>query len=76
MITSQDESTLSSNSILCTSSDIGNNRIDHGRIGTPIVNKNIWSKDDKFNVLIDVGEADKLDTIVHRSPTNERKTAS
>ena len=57
-------------------SDIRNSRIDHGRIGTPIVNKNIWSVDDNFNVRSDVGEVDKLDTIVQRSPTNERNTAS
>ena len=41
VIASQDESTLSSNRIVCTSSDIGNSRIDHGMIGTPIVNKKI-----------------------------------
>ena len=41
VIALQDESTLSSNRIIHTSSDIGNSRIDHGSIGTPIVNKNI-----------------------------------
>ena len=56
-------------------SDIGNSRIDHGRIGTPIVNKKIWSEDDNFRVKIDVDEAEKLDTIVQRYPTNERNTA-
>ena len=35
VIASQDESTLSSNRIVRTSSDIGSSRIDHGRIGTP-----------------------------------------
>ena len=64
VIASQDESTLSSNRIVSTSSDIGNSRIDHGRIGTTIVNKKIWSLDDNFNVRSDMGEADKLDTIV------------
>ena len=59
VIASQDESTLSSNRIVRTSSDIGNSRIDHGSIGTPIVNKNIWSVNDNFNVRSDVGEADK-----------------
>ena len=57
------------------SSQIGNSRIDHGRIGTPIVKENIWSVNDNFNVRSDVGEADKLDTIVQRSPTNEGNTA-
>ena len=40
------------------------------------MNKDIWSVNDNFNVLIDVGEADKLDTIVNRSPTNEINTIS
>ena len=58
------------------SSDIGNSRIYHGRIGTPIVNKKNWSEDDNFRVKIDVDEADKLDTIVQRSLTNKGNTAS
>ena len=45
-------------------SDFVKSRIYHGRIGTPIVNKKIWSEDDNFRVKIDVDEADKLDTIV------------
>ena len=67
---------LTCNRIVRVLSDIGNSRIDHGRIGTPIVNKNIWSEDDNFRVKIDVYEADKLDTIVQRSPTNEGNTVS
>ena len=67
---------MSSNRIVCTSSDIGNSRIDHGRIGTPIVNKNIWSEDDNFRVKIDVDEAEKPDTIIQQSPTNKWNTAS
>ena len=58
------------------SSNVGNGRIDHGRIGTPIVNKKIWSEDDNFRVKIDVDEADKLDTIFQRSLTNNRNMAS
>ena len=58
------------------SSDIGNSRIDHGRIGTPIVNKQIWSVDDNLSVQIDVDEADKLDTIFQQYPTNERNKSS
>ena len=76
VIASQNEPTLSCNRIVCASSDIGNTRIYHGSIGTPIVNKNIWSEDDNFRVKIDVDEGDKLNTIVQRYPTNERSTAS
>ena len=76
VIALQDESTLISNMIVRMSSDIGNSRIDHGRIGTPIVNKKIWSENDNFNVQSDVGKVDKLNTIVQKSPTNERNTAS
>ena len=76
MIASQNEPTLSCNRIVRVSSEIGNSRIDHGRIGTPIVNKKIWSVDDNFSVRSDVGEADKLNTSVHQYPTNDRNTAS
>ena len=76
VIALQNKPTLSCNRIVCASSDIGNSRIDHGRIGTPIVNKNIWSEDDDIRVKIDVDEADKLDTIVQQSQTNKRNTAS
>ena len=71
VIASQNEPTLSCNRIVRASSDIVNSRIDHGRIVTPIVNKSIWSEDDNFKVKIDLDEADKLDTIVQQSPTNE-----
>ena len=64
VIALQDEFMLSSNRIVRTSSDIRNSGIDHDRIGTPIVNKNIWSVNDNFNVRSDVGEADKVNTIV------------
>ena len=40
------------------------------------MNKKIWSVDDNFSVRTDVGEANKLDTSVRRSSTNERNTAS
>ena len=62
--------------IIRTLSDVGNSRIDHGMIGTPIVNKHILSEDDNFRVKIDVEEAEKLVTIVQRSPANEGNTAS
>ena len=76
MIVSKNEPMLSCNRILCASSEIGNSRIDHGRIGTPIVNKNICSVNDNLDVRSDVGEADKTDTVFQRSPTNERNTES
>ena len=57
-------------------SEIGDSRPDHGRIGTPFVNKEIWNRDDNFSVRSDVGEAVKLDTAVQRSLTNERNTSS
>ena len=40
------------------------------------MNQNIWSGDDNFSIRSDVGEADKLDTAVQRSLTNERNTES
>ena len=57
-------------------SEIGDSRPDHGRIGTPFVNKKIWSVDENFSVQSDVGEADKLDTSVRRSSTNKINTES
>ena len=76
MVASKNEPTLSCNRIVRAASEIGDIRIDHGRIGTPIRNKNIWSVDDNFSVRSDVGEANKLDTSVQKSPTNERNKAS
>ena len=76
VIASQDESTLGSNRIVRTSSDIGNSRIYHGRIGTPIVSKQSWSVDDNLNVRSDLYKVDKLDTIVQRYPTNEKNSES
>ena len=64
VIASKNEPTLRCNRILRASIDVGNSSIDHGRIGTPIVNKKIWSVDENFIVKIDVDEEEKLDTIV------------
>ena len=58
------------------SSEIGDSRPESGRIGTPFVNKEIWSRDDNFSVRSDAGAADKLDTAVQRSSTDKRNTAS
>ena len=55
---------------------IGDSRPEHGRIGTPFVNKNIWSGDDNFSVRSDISEADKFDTAVQKSSTDERNTES
>ena len=57
------------------SSKIGDSRPDHGKIGTPFVNKYIWSRDDALSFRSDVVELDKLDTTVQRSSTDERNTA-
>ena len=75
VIASQNKPTVSCNRIVRAPSDIRNSRIDHGMIGTTIVNKNIWSEDDNFRVKIDVNKAEKLNTIVQQSPTNEGNTA-
>ena len=58
------------------SSEIGDSSPERGRIGTPFVNKKIWSGNDAFSVRSDVGELDKLDTYVQQSSTDERNTAS
>ena len=76
VIASRNEPTLSCNRIVRASSEIGNSRMNHGRIGTPIANKKIWSVDDNFSVRSDVDKSDKLDTSVQLSPTNEGNTAS
>ena len=76
MIASPTEPFLSCDRDVRASSEIGDSRPDHGRIGTPFVNKHIWSGDDNFSVRSDVGEADKLDTAVQQSSTNERNTES
>ena len=39
VIASQNEPFLSCDRIVCSLSEIGDSRIDHGRIGTPIMNK-------------------------------------
>ena len=76
VIASQPESFLSCDKNVRASSEIGDSRPEHGSIGTSCVNEKIWSRDDKFSVRSEVGEANKLDTDVQRSPTNERNKAS
>ena len=60
VISSQNKPTLSCNRNVWASSEIGNSSIDHGRIGTLIMNKKIWSVDDNVSIRSDGGEADKL----------------
>ena len=50
VIASKNEPTLSCNRIIRASIDIGNIRVDHGRIGIQIANKKIWSEDENFRV--------------------------
>ena len=57
-------------------SEIGDSRPEHGRVGTPFLNKNIWSGDDNFSARRDVGELDKLETAVQQSSTDERNMTS
>ena len=57
VIASQNETFLSCDRNVRALSEIGYSRIDHGRIGTSFVNKNIWSVDDNFSVRSDVDEA-------------------
>ena len=64
VIASQNKPMLICNRIVRELSDVGNSRIYHGRIGTPIMNKNILSEEENFRVKIDVDKADKLDIIV------------
>ena len=75
VIVSQNEPFLSCDRNVRALSKIGYSRIDHGRIGTPIMNKNVLGVDDNFSVLSDVGEANKLDNSVQRYSTNERNMA-
>ena len=76
VIASQPESFLNCDRNVRASSEIGDCRPENGSIGTPFVNKEIWSGDENFSVRSDVGKTNKLDTAVQRSLTNERNTAS
>ena len=75
VIVSQPESSLSCDRNVCASGEIGDSRPEHGSIGTPFVNKKIWSGDDNFSVQSDAGKADKINTAVQRSSTDERNKA-
>ena len=75
IITTLTEHFLTSDGDVRSTSVIGYSRPNHGRIGTPFVNKDIWSRDYTFSVRSDVGELDKLDTAVQRSSTDKRDMA-
>ena len=74
----QDESVKSNNRIICTQSDSKKIRGEHiSRIDTPGVNADIWSVIDTTpNVLSCTNNADKFDTIVHSSTTQEKNLES
>ena len=66
---------LTSDRDVRTTSVIGDSRPNHSKIGTPFMNKDIWSRDDALSVQSDVRELDKLNTAVQQSSTNESNTA-
>ena len=77
MVTSLIEALLASNGNIRLTSILGANRTNQSRIFAPGMHKDISSRDDILStVLNDFGEADKLDTTVDRSTTDERNTAS
>ena len=77
MITPLTEHFLDSYGDVRSTSVIGASRPNHSRIIAPFMNEDISSRDDVLSTVRgDVDEADKLDTIVQRSPTNEKNTES
>ena len=76
MIVHLTEPFLTSDRDVCAASEIGDSRPERGRIGTPFVNKNLWSRDDAFSVRSDVSKLDNLDTDVQQSSTDEINMAS
>ena len=76
MIAPLTEPFLSCDRDVRASSEIGDSSPDHGRIGTPFLNKKILIGDDNFSVRSDVGETDKLNTAVQKSSTDESNMVS
>ena len=74
MIGFQDEIMGCNKNIICTSLDSRNSMGDHSRIGTPGVNKDIFSprSDTTSNLLSCMGSIEKFDTHVHGYETQER----
>ena len=72
MVTSLVESFLASNGNVRSASIIGASRPDQSRIFAPGMNEDISRRDDvQSTVRNDVGEADKLDTTIEQSSTDE-----
>ena len=78
LIGSQDERVGGNRNIICTSRDIRNSMGNHSRIGTPGVNKDVFSprSDTTSNLLSCTGSIKKFDTHVHGSATQERNMES
>ena len=74
VIVSEDESVGGNRDIICTSIYSRNSMRNHSRIGTPGVNKDIFSlrSDTTSTLLICTGIINKFDTHAHRSATQER----
>ena len=74
VIGSQYESAGGNRKIMCTSLDSRNSVVNHIRIGTPGVNKDIFSpsSDTTSNLLSCTGSIEKFGTHVHGSATQER----
>ena len=71
MVTSLVESLLASTGNVCSTTIIGESRLDQSRIFTPGMNKDISSRDDfGSTVLNDGGEANKLNAIIEGSSTD------
>ena len=73
-----DESVEGNRSIICTSCDSRNSRGDHSRIGTPGVNKDVFSprSDKTLNLMSFTDNIEKFDTHVHGSVTQESNLES
>ena len=78
MIGSQDETVGGNMIIICTSRDSRNSMGNHSRIGTPGVNKYVFSprSDTNSNLLSCTGNIKKFDTHVHGSETQEQNLES
>ena len=77
MLTSLVEAILARNRNIGTTSILGARRTNQSWIFAPGMHKDISGRDNvRSNVRNDVREADKLDTTVDGSPTDERNTAS
>ena len=74
VIGSQYESVGGNRNIICPSRDIRNSMGNHSRIGTPGVNKEVFSprSDTTSNVLSCTDNVKKFDTLIHGSRNQER----